>query len=102
MSTVQPLTAADLAHLLGVSLKTVHNWERDGRLTATRTLGGHLRFRPEDVRTDYERARLELPDAFLDYLKAPTTRARGMSQVRRIPTDLLRAELARREAQGAA
>jgi hypothetical protein len=54
------------------------------------------------VRTDYERARLELPDAFLDYLKAPTTRARGMSQVRRIPTDLLRAELARREAQGAA
>jgi excisionase family DNA binding protein len=52
--TAQPveplLTPAEAASLLGVDTQTVSRWERAGRLTAVRTLGGHRRFVEREVR----------------------------------------------------
>lgn len=43
------MTPAEVAAMFRVSPKTVARWSRAGRLTATRTLGGHRRFRAEEV-----------------------------------------------------
>ncbi len=38
------LTVKEAAELLGVSTKTIRRWEEEGKITATRTAGGHRRF----------------------------------------------------------
>lgn len=43
------LTAGDLARLLAVDLKTIHNWVKQGQIVAHRTLGRHLRFQRVQV-----------------------------------------------------
>ncbi len=43
------LPIGEVARLAGVTVATVRNWERAGKLKAFRTLGGHRRFRIEDV-----------------------------------------------------
>ena len=43
------LSIAEAAVLSGVSLDTLRRWERIGRITAIRTVGGHRRYREEDV-----------------------------------------------------
>lgn len=43
------LTPAEVGALFRVSPKTVSRWAMSGRLPAIRTLGGHRRFRREDV-----------------------------------------------------
>jgi excisionase family DNA binding protein len=43
------MTPAEVAALFRVSPKTVARWSRGGKLTALRTLGGHRRFRAEEV-----------------------------------------------------
>ncbi len=43
------LTAGDLARLLHVDLKTVHNWVKQGHVFAHRTEGRHLRFQRVQV-----------------------------------------------------
>jgi excisionase family DNA binding protein len=49
--TDQPrlLTPAEVATLFRVDVKTVTRWANDGRLTSIRTLGGHRRFRQDEV-----------------------------------------------------
>jgi excisionase family DNA binding protein len=45
------LTSGDLARMLHVDLKTIHNWVNQGHITGRRTKGRHLRFnRTEAVR----------------------------------------------------
>lgn len=44
------MTPAEVAAMFRVSPKTVARWSRAGRLTATRTLGGHRRFRADEVK----------------------------------------------------
>jgi excisionase family DNA binding protein len=44
------MTPAEVAALFRVSPKTVARWSRAGKLTALRTLGGHRRFRVEEVK----------------------------------------------------
>lgn len=39
----------EAARALGVSIGTIRNWDRDGKLSSTRTLGGQRRFRASDV-----------------------------------------------------
>ena len=39
----------EAARLLGVTIPTVREWERKGRLPAVRTPGGQRRFRVSDV-----------------------------------------------------
>lgn len=44
------ISPSEVAHLFGVNPKTVTRWAKDGRIRATRTLGGHRRYRVCDVR----------------------------------------------------
>ena len=43
------MTPAEVAAVFGVQAKTVAAWARAGRLASVRTLGGHRRYRREDV-----------------------------------------------------
>ncbi|MEG4944986.1 IS607 family transposase [Microcoleus sp. F4-D5] len=46
MSSLSPLQAAEL---LGVTVKTLHRWEADGKIKSTRTVGGHRRYDIADL-----------------------------------------------------
>jgi excisionase family DNA binding protein len=43
------LTPAEVAVLFRVNPKTVTRWARAGKISAIRTLGGHRRFRREEI-----------------------------------------------------
>ena len=43
------LTPAEVARLFAVDPKTVSRWAQEGKLTCVRTLGGHRRFRADEV-----------------------------------------------------
>lgn len=43
------LAPGEVAALFGVDAKTVSRWEKTGRLTCIRTLGGHRRFSKTEV-----------------------------------------------------
>ncbi|WP_199424382.1 BldC family transcriptional regulator [Actinotalea solisilvae] len=44
------LTPSEVAALFRVDPKTVTRWAKAGKLTAIRTLGGHRRYREDEVR----------------------------------------------------
>jgi len=44
------LTPAEVATMFRVDPKTVTRWAKAGRLTSVRTLGGHRRYRANEVR----------------------------------------------------
>jgi excisionase family DNA binding protein len=44
------LTPAEVAALFRVDPKTVTRWAKAGKLTSIRTLGGHRRYRENEVR----------------------------------------------------
>jgi putative resolvase len=43
------LTPQEAATLLGVTVRTLHRWELDGKITSTRTAGGHRRYDINDL-----------------------------------------------------
>lgn len=43
------LTIGEVAEYLGVAVPTVRDWANEGRVREYRTLGGHRRFRPDDI-----------------------------------------------------
>jgi excisionase family DNA binding protein len=43
------MTPTDVAKVFGVTPKTVSRWARAGKIESFRTVGGHLRFRRDDV-----------------------------------------------------
>jgi hypothetical protein len=99
-ATRPPLRGGKLAELLGVDLKTLHNWHRKGKLSGHRTLGGQLIFEPSAVLASYEAARatdpsVQIPEAFAEYIRTGalpvTPKRKGV-----------RPELASREKRGAA
>lgn len=47
----QLLTSGEVARLFRVDPKTVTRWAKQGRLHAVRTLGGHRRYRRDEVET---------------------------------------------------
>jgi excisionase family DNA binding protein len=47
--TPELLTPAEVARLFRVNAKTVSRWARAGKLTSIRTIGGHRRFRRNEV-----------------------------------------------------
>lgn len=49
------LSIGEVAALFNVTVPTVRNWDRDGKLTAIRTPGGQRRFLREDVEAHLER-----------------------------------------------
>jgi excisionase family DNA binding protein len=46
----RPLTPAMTAELFGVDAKTICRWANAGKLPALRTIGGHHRFDPAEMR----------------------------------------------------
>lgn len=48
-SAADLLPIGETARLLGVSVGTVRRWEREGKISATRTLGGQRRFVRDDI-----------------------------------------------------
>jgi excisionase family DNA binding protein len=71
------LTARELAKLLGVLPKTLYTWVASGRVTAERSLTNRLRFNPEAVRADYERAGVTLPAPFCERFPSAKTAAKS-------------------------
>ena len=51
MSTSELLTPGQVAELFNVNPKTVTRWARAGKITAIRTLGGHRRFKAEEIQS---------------------------------------------------
>jgi excisionase family DNA binding protein len=47
--TPELLTPSEVARLFRVNAKTVSRWARAGKLTSIRTIGGHRRFRRNEV-----------------------------------------------------
>lgn len=45
------LTPAEVAKIFRVDPKTVTRWAKAGKLNAIRTLGGHRRYREDEVRS---------------------------------------------------
>jgi len=44
------ITVTKAANQLGVTKKTLQDWDRAGKLTALRTVGGHRRYRQSDIK----------------------------------------------------
>jgi len=51
------LTPAEVATMFRVDPKTVTRWAKAGKLTSIRTLGGHRRYRADEVKRFLEGAR---------------------------------------------
>jgi excisionase family DNA binding protein len=49
MDDSEYLAPGEAARRLGVSTWTLNRWERQGKLSAYRTPGGHRRFRDDDI-----------------------------------------------------
>ncbi|HLF41130.1 MAG TPA: BldC family transcriptional regulator [Acidimicrobiia bacterium] len=52
--TEKLLTPGEVALLFKVNPKTVTRWARAGKITAIRTLGGHRRFREDEIRASLD------------------------------------------------
>jgi excisionase family DNA binding protein len=48
--TEKLLTPREVADAFGVNTKTLARWAKAGKLTSIRTLGGHRRYRPSEIR----------------------------------------------------
>ncbi|WP_344899500.1 BldC family transcriptional regulator [Actinomadura meridiana] len=49
VDVVELLTPGEVATMFRVDPKTVTRWAQTGKLTSVRTLGGHRRYRKEEV-----------------------------------------------------
>ena len=54
MAENELLTPAEVADMFRVNPKTVTRWARAGKITAVRTLGGHRRYRADEIRRSLE------------------------------------------------
>lgn len=61
MTQERPLTAAETADLFGVDAKTIGRWAKAGKLPAHRTVGGHHRFDPTEMRRILDATRTGTP-----------------------------------------
>jgi len=43
------LNITEASNLIGVSTKTLRRWEKKGKITSYRTIGGHRRYDKNDV-----------------------------------------------------
>ena len=48
------LSRSEAAYILGVSTDTLRRWEKEGKITSTRTEGGHRRYDLTDILKDKE------------------------------------------------
>jgi len=57
------MTSGDIARMLDVDLKTIHNWVRHGHLHGRRTKGRHLRFHRTEVVRFMRRFGYQIPES---------------------------------------
>ena len=57
------MTPAEVAALFRVDPKTVTRWADAGKLTAVRTLGGHRRYRQDEVQNLLVTSSISLPNS---------------------------------------
>lgn len=57
------MTSGDIARLLDVDLKTIHNWVRHGHLRGRRTKGRHLRFHRTEIVRFMRRFGYQIPES---------------------------------------
>ena len=43
------ISPQNTAKMLGVCIATLRNWEKDGKIKCVRTMGGHRRYKLEEV-----------------------------------------------------
>jgi excisionase family DNA binding protein len=60
MAENELLTPGEVATMFRVDPKTVTRWARAGKISAVRTLGGHRRFRAEEIRRILDETTQEL------------------------------------------
>lgn len=48
--TEKLLTPREVAQRFGVNTKTLARWAQAGKISSVRTLGGHRRYRPSEIR----------------------------------------------------
>lgn len=65
------IKATALADVLGVDLKTIHNWANAGKLPSYRTIGRHLRFRRADVAAALRAMGNPVPEVLEPFARAP-------------------------------
>ena len=65
-------TSTDVAEMLEVDAKSIHNWVEKGKLSSFRTPGNHLRFRREHILDFVKRYNYPIPKD----LEQPTAAAR--------------------------
>jgi excisionase family DNA binding protein len=76
------LSAGEVAKRFAVSRQTVSRWARSGALEATRTAGGHARFRESDVQALIEqRPERRTLDFGGDQIPFTVTRRDGVARV---------------------
>lgn len=49
MTTETLININKAAQMLGVCMETLRAWDREGKLKATKTLGGHRRYKLSDI-----------------------------------------------------
>jgi excisionase family DNA binding protein len=54
-------SAPEVAELLQVDAKTIHNWQNKGSLEGFRTPGNHLRFKREEIIAFMKRNKYPIP-----------------------------------------
>ena len=55
-------TTCEIGEICGVTIQTVIQWEKNGKLRAFKTLGGHRRIREADLVDFLKANKIPLPD----------------------------------------
>ena len=50
MDEQELISPAQAAKMLGVSITTLRNWEKAGKIKCIKTLGGHRRFKVDEIK----------------------------------------------------
>ena len=61
------LSRSEAAYLLGVSTDTLRRWEKEGKITSSRTEGGHRRYDLTDILKDKEDEGLTIRNCSCQY-----------------------------------
>ena len=75
------LSIRQAAELLGVSTKTIRRWEQEGKIKATRTVGGHRRFNITELLGSHRDAQLTVAYVRGNQNKSPEQLANQISLV---------------------
>ncbi|WP_139193146.1 IS607 family transposase, partial [Anaerobacillus alkalilacustris] len=65
-------TLKEAANILGVSSSTLRRWEKEGKITSTRTSGGHRRYTTEDL-SNVNKNKVKNPKMTIGYCRVSSS-----------------------------